>query len=97
MARGDKPPVQRRQSSEENIFFITGKDVNTTAGGISAKSKESNLLGVGITQAEFLHLIQDLEDQNLFVLGNIEQTEAELEQMNRNSVDKYGNEEKMIS
>jgi hypothetical protein len=52
---------------------------------------------VGITQAEFLHLIQDLEDQNLFVLGNIEQTEAELEQMNRNSVDKYGNEEKMIS
>ena len=30
-------------------------------------------------------------------MGNIEQTEAELEQINRNSVDKYANEEKMIS
>ena len=65
MVRGEnthKPPIERKQSSQENIFFITGREGNTTNGGISAKSKESNLLGVGITQTEFLHLIQDLED-----------------------------------
>ena len=62
MAKGDKSP-QGKQSSIENTFFITGKDANTTNyGGLSAKSKESNMIGVGITQAEFLHLIQDLED-----------------------------------
>ena len=87
--------MNKKQSSDENIFFITAKESPAT-NIISGKSKES-MMGVGITQQEFLHLIQDLEDQNLFILGNIEQTEAELEQINLKSVDKYSNEEKMIS
>jgi hypothetical protein len=50
LVKGEKSPVQRKQSSVENTFFITGKDVNTTTyGGLSAKSKESNMIGVGIT------------------------------------------------
>ena len=95
LSKGDKPVVQRKTSSDENIFFITAKDASTT-NAISSKSKESTQ-GIGITEKEFLHLIQDLEDQNLFILKNIEQTEAELEQFNLKSVDKYENEEKMIA
>jgi hypothetical protein len=70
LEHNNKPPVPKKQSSNENEFFITAKEASNT-NLISAKSKESNQ-GVGITEKEFLHLIQDLEDQNLFILGNIE-------------------------
>jgi len=50
-----KPPVPKKESSDENNFFITAKDTSTS-NIISVKSKESNQ-GVGITEKEFLHLI----------------------------------------
>jgi hypothetical protein len=43
-----------------------------------------------------LYLIQDLEDQNIFILDNIEKSEAELETINQRSKTKYRNEELMI-
>lgn len=43
-----------------------------------------------------MYLIQDLEDQNIFILDNIEKSEAELETINQRSKTKYRNEELMI-
>ena len=42
-------------------------------------------------------MIQDLEDQNIFILDNIEKSEAELETIHQKSKTKYRNEEKMIA
>lgn len=81
---------KKKDEESQSTFFITEKIKKEE---VTLKSKDE---GVGLSQSEFLYLIQDLEDQNIFVLDNIEKSEAELETINQRSKTKYKNEEKMI-
>ena len=81
---------KKKEDEPQSTFFITEKIKKEE---VTLKSKEE---GVGLSQSEFLYLIQDLEDQNIFILDNIEKSEAELESIQQKSKTKYRNEEKMI-
>ena len=79
-----------KKKDDEPTFFITEKIKKEET---TLKKKDQD---VGMTQAEFLYLIQDLEEQNIFILDNIEKSESELEALNKKNKNKYTNEEKMI-
>lgn len=82
---------KKKDDEAQSTFFITEKIKKEE---VTLKSKDE---GVGLSQSEFLYLIQDLEDQNIFILDNIEKSEAELETIHQKSKTKYRNEEKMIA
>ncbi len=52
--------------------------------------------GVGISRDEFLQLIQDIEEQNIFILTNIEQTEEELDKIKQRMRTRFNKDVNLI-
>ena len=75
--------VEEFKSNEEINFFITEKQMIDSQKEELAKLQQRNHdpYDVGISRQEFMKMIRDIEDENIFILTNIEQTEGELEQI----------------
>lgn len=51
---------------------------------------------MGISKEEFLYIIQNIEDQNIFILNNIESVEGELDDFKQKSKDRYQKDQKLV-
>ena len=90
----------RQQSSskdaEEQSFFITEKQQREQElAKIQQKLKDP--YDVGVNQQEFLEIIQNIEDTNIFILANIETSEVELDAMKSRSVGQIEKDTNLIA
>jgi hypothetical protein len=58
--------------------------------------KNKDPFDVGISKEEFLYIIQNIEDQNIFILNNIESVEGELDDFKQKSRDRYQKDQQLV-
>ena len=84
------------KDTEEQSFFITEKQQREQElAKIQQKLKDP--YDVGVNQQEFLEIIQNIEDTNIFILANIETSEVELDAMKSRSVGQIEKDTNLIT
>lgn len=87
---------KKQQEEEQSAFFITEKLMREKEELARIQLRNHDPFGVGISRLQFLELIQEIEDQNIFILTLIEQTEDELEKLHHRGRTRFKKDIRLI-